>query len=606
MKVIKNEVVFATHTIKIKPIHYIYIGMKTSLILLLLLVGSKGNAQSVFNVDWTQAINGDDYNYYFIPQSFVTDNNNNCILAMRARSLFNIADTSFDSENIYGILLKLDTAGHLFWSKKFHSFYGGGNIFLGPAAVNSNSTLIATGYFTEDLYLNNMLMFPQDDETYESFLITFNEEGSTNEYFYAGDSIEILRIEANFQNNFIGIGRTFAGGKSFLGEPVNGNFFIFCINEQLELQWLVSQVAEWNYPHAGYNTEVKASDLIIDTDGNFYVSYSFNEPLNLNGNTFINDSYTFTTFDSIEVELDSFVYYFDTITYEYYDGLLIKYGPTGEEIWHTVIHGTGDEYITSIAVDPVQNVYITVPANFGDSIYFNNFGIPDTSLFDQFTRQLLVKLNASGEFINYRDETDSLAFFNNVYWRENNIYVPGQIRNTDNDYYKAGAIGVFDENLNLTDMARAYCPSPNSFTRSDVISIAFGDSYNYMLGNYDNCGYIDNQNLVDFNEEGGFISLLEADFSQPYSIPDSAISIYAQSYIYPIPAHNELIFTMNDLYGDIEDIHIYNQLGIEYPVFYKQQNKNSFLFDISLLHPGLYFISIMMNDTRRVYKVIKQ
>ena len=96
---------------------------------------------------------------------------------------------------------------------------------------------------------------------------------------------------------------------------------------------------DWDWVTYGASTGVTlstANDIEIDDQGNTYVSFQFQENIEIQGNLIT----------SLDVSPTN-------------DGLVVKFDPNGNVVWITQIGGIGSEVSTDLVLDGLGNVYVT-------------------------------------------------------------------------------------------------------------------------------------------------------------------------------------------------------------------------------------------------------
>ncbi|RLD52958.1 MAG: hypothetical protein DRJ05_16970, partial [Bacteroidetes bacterium] len=126
---------------------------------------------------------------------------------------------------------------------------------------------------------------------------------------------------------------------------------------------------EWAKTFTGANYDY-AKDMVVDKLGNVYIAGYFSSPT--------------LTIDNIVLENYSI----------HRDGYIAKLNSNGDVLWAKVIGGIGDEEVSFIEIDTMNNIYIS--GTFGsEPIHIDTTTITNIYLLDIF----VAKLNSSGDVL---------------------------------------------------------------------------------------------------------------------------------------------------------------------------------------------------------------
>ncbi|MBK6731960.1 MAG: T9SS type A sorting domain-containing protein [Bacteroidetes bacterium] len=547
-------------------------------------------------------ITSDESNYSFNPKGIVTDSDGNVYAGIEAGGNLTI-DSIYIGSGPRSYLIKFDSTGIYSWYKFFISNDTYSDVYMQDIGIDRNNNILFPGYFLDELYIGGEDSTIHGIEYITSFVMRFDSNGEIVNYLLLMDSASILDFDTDSENNLLILARSFGEINIFNGDTLIGNTLVAKYDDQNNLLWYLDQnVLSYNSnDDSFFYTQMK---LVTDNDDNFFINYVVSDTMRLNGNFYQPDSIIYYYVDSTWI-FDSLVYTYDTSIVYIKEGTLVKYNSLGMEQWHQIITAPYGAYFKNIAINASNEIITSIGASTFHNIYLSDSLIFEPTESPDFSNGVyLLKMNTDGDLLFTNQNLNNIYLENTFVFNQETLFSPGRT-STKTGYY-AASITEIDDNLNFGITTEATCNTgtltgPNSY----VDFITFFDSTMYMYGHVDECAEIgDIEVYGKNNEEILFIAKLFPHYSSPYVIPDSLIYFSSESYVYPIPSNKILYLSMQDSTAQIQTIQVYNTMGQLFQIAFEKININTIQLNIGDLHPGFYFLVLMIENQQRTYKFL--
>ena len=360
------------------------------------------------NVVWANQIGGTGNES--IPQLAVDSSNNVYVSGNYRSNPLYIGSTSlgFSGDFADTYIVKYNTTGNVVWTNQIG---GTASDFVRKLAIDSLNNVYVSGYYNSNpLYIGSTsLGYSGISPTYDIYVVKYNTSGvvqwankigGTGEEGFpllAVDSSNNLYVTGNYKSNPLYI----TGSGEILG-----NSGISSTADTYVVKYNTSGVVQWANKIGGTGND-SSIQLAVDSLNNVYVTGIYDSnPLYIGGTgTTLGNSGILSTTDIF----------------------LIKYNTSGVVQWANKIGGTGNESATQLAIDTLNNVYVTGSYT-SDPLYITGTSsILGNSGNSTTTDTYLVKYNTSGvvEWANKiggsQDESEPQLTIDTL----NNVYVTG-------------------------------------------------------------------------------------------------------------------------------------------------------------------------------------
>lgn len=370
---------------------------RTALLVLLGIICSPIYSQSPMNWEWANNIEGTNKDY---PYSLVTDKEGNNYVAGSFSDTLKVGAITMISKGSFDIyLLKYNSKGVLLWAKQA----GGSDLDEAyGVAIDESGNIYLTGYFSG--YANFSGMHVKSNGDRDFFVAKYTNNGELVWIKQGGGSIDDYGTAIatdNAGNIFItGVfkGALNMGNTSYVSKG-DKNIFIIKYNNKGEIIWSTI---------GGGNMADESTSLVTDANGNVYVTGDFDGTAEFNKKVIVSEgkkdvflakynndgviqwlvrggsSTGSAHASSIALDKSDNIYVTGYFSGQAYFGktalknmgsddiFLVKYNPSGDEVWAKQTGETGDERARAIILDKIGNIYVTGEFNFKFKFCENN------------------------------------------------------------------------------------------------------------------------------------------------------------------------------------------------------------------------------------------
>jgi hypothetical protein len=383
------------------------------------------------NVVWANQIGGTGNES--IPQLAVDSSNNVYVSGNYRSNPLYIGSTSlgFSGDFADTYIVKYNTTGNVVWTNQIG---GTASDFVRKLAIDSLNNVYVSGYYNSNpLYIGSTsLGYSGISPTYDIYVVKYNTSGvvqwankigGTGEEGFpllAVDSSNNLYVTGNYKSNPLYI----TGSGEILG-----NSGISSTADTYVVKYNTSGVVQWANKIGGTGND-SSIQLAVDSLNNVYVTGIYDSnPLYIGGTgTTLGNSGILSTTDIF----------------------LIKYNTSGVVQWANKIGGTGNESATQLAIDTLNNVYVTGSYT-SDPLYITGTSsILGNSGNSTTTDIYVVKYNTSGvvQWANKIGGTGNESVPQLAIDSLNNVYVTGIY--TSNPLYIGGTAATLGNSGNST------------------------------------------------------------------------------------------------------------------------------------------------------------
>ena len=329
------------------------------------------------NLIWVRTINGPKYEE---PLDMVIDSNNDIYLAGEFAGTVDLdpgpGDHTVTGDDSYFsmFLLKLDSAGNTIW---IESFIGENAFVPSSITLDHDQNLYITGAVSGVVDADpgaGVFMFNEVADG-DAFVEKFDPSGNFlwGQQFNDGDIYTDQRIAVDGDNN-IYLHGSFTG--TFDADPGPGisNYTSLGEHDSYIMKWDVSGNLIW-FRRLGSIGDERPGPIELSNSNDIYVSGRFD--------------------GSCDFDPGAGIHLLNTNGY--YDAYLGKYSTDGDFIWAYGFGGTYSEYIQPIALDSLENIYMTggykglVDFDPGPGVYEDNAGTDENGY--------ILKLDEDANFI---------------------------------------------------------------------------------------------------------------------------------------------------------------------------------------------------------------
>lgn len=262
-------------------------------------------------------------------------------------------------------LVKFNSSGTRLWA----TYYGGSdndygtfchvdkinNVYLCGKTLSTNSIASGGAHQTTQ------------GGSYDGFLVKFNASGARQwaTYYGGGNDEEHSTCATDTALNVYFAGTTQSNNNIYISPGFQNNFG--GVKDAYLVKFNASGVRQWGSFYGGTAEDI-GGQCIVDKSGNAYLCGSTQSTTNISGGGFSNNLLGPR------------------------DGFLVKFTPTCTRLWATYYGGSSHDYGNSVAVDTLQNVYLSgftySTSNVASGGFQNTFGGSNDAY--------LVKFNPSG------------------------------------------------------------------------------------------------------------------------------------------------------------------------------------------------------------------
>lgn len=517
---------------------------------------------------WAQSASGEEYDQ---SSTVTTDPDGNVIVAgyYKSDSLLIGNVTLYNSgigfDEIF--IAKYDSGGNFIWAQSF----GNENDDKATAVrCDANGNIYLAGYFSSDTLHFGNISLVNAGTVGDIFIVKFDAAGNViRAQREGGPSLEIpyaLTLDAN--ENILVTGRfsssSITFGTTTLTQSGSMDIFLVKYDTSGSVLWAKK---------AGGGSNDEAYTIATDPAGNIYIAGYFNQT---------------ATFGTFTVTTSGLA-----------DMFLAKYDQTGTEQWVKRAGGSGDDRITSLAVNTNSDIYLCAYS------YSSTLSIGSLSFSNNFT---------NGAFLAKYSGAGNLVWAHNLYGKSlahgisvsgNHVYLAASF-NSDSLLY-GSSILLLEGNL---DFCVAHCDTSGN-TRYAVQQSAGGSSNERAnaihcdaLGNVIIAGLFDSDPLtfgpdVLINNSNGFDMFIAKMGGVATGL--HALKIDTPIWLQPNPAKERITLTSPHV---IEEIEIQNILG-EIVYTYKGVDYSKVMtIDISSLKAGVYLLKTKTRDQVQAGKFV--
>jgi hypothetical protein len=550
--------------------------MKTKLLFVFILICGIANAQSPswlwanrsggINDEWVKSVTTDLYGNVYATGSFSSDT-----IKFGTITLINSGQGFFDM-----FIVKYDEYGNVIWAKSA----GGNESDYGWAvAVDTAGNVYVGGSYRSDFISFDTITLTNSGPPYSDFfLLKYDANGNVKwvntsknsvssdvTYSICSDKFGNVYLTGPYQSDSITIGTT------TLTNPgaINRNSYIVKYTSAGNVLWVRGI--------GGYDDDA-VNSISTDADGNLLAcGYFFSSSLSFGGITLTNSCYGTS------------------------DIFVVKYDSSGNVLWAKSEGGTDSDYGSSIAADPIGNVYMggsfrSTSINF-DSITLTNSGPPYSDF-------CLVKYDASGhvKWANTsKNSISSDATYSICTDNSGNIFLTGP--------YQSNSITI-----GSTTLINSAAPNRNFYiveynSPGDVIwainvggtnddagnSICTDLSGNLYAGGYFTSPSINFGSTTLTNSGSGttdlFVSKLEIEESP---ISNTGETGKQKMFIYPNPVFTTVTILFDPVLNDAE-LTIYDLFGQKVKEI-SHFSGSALTFDRGSLVGSIYFVQITQGN----------
>ncbi len=564
--------------------------------------------QEIFTPEWTQQIYTDNFDFIY-PEALEVDSKGNVYIACYSDDTIWINDAPILPETGYfsNMIAKFNAAGELQWTRNYIDIYNNINTRIYGMKINNMDELIVYGISGGVILFDDFYISYITDNVTIGFLHKIDSAGESINFSQI-DSIHIWDIAIGPNDEINGLAENYGAPGELFGQTVNTGRFIFQCTDNFTLNYLIEQPGPYTDAYTLNTYPSYFPHIAADNEGNTFVTYIYEDTLYLNGKTYLPHIYTEVYIDSFEIAEDSFEVNIDTVQYFSPDGVLVKYDSNGVAIWDCTIEGKNTQFFHTLTVDEQGDIF-TIGLFFeGDTVFIKDSTLiilPD--MMPEIDRPYIVMhIDADGNPVDYMFSKDSIFLYSELVVHDQYIYVPGHIY-TEEQNWRNAALGRYDFNFELQQIGRASCPFTSPcYSNGDLRILAVFDSSIYAFGQHYGSIVLGGETLtVDERDYGYFLTKFPYDFSDTYVLPDSIITVYSESSIYPIPTRDELNLSFSEVTESISNCIISNMLGQYWPMLPVRQNLNNWQLDVRFLRAGVYLISYTVNGVTSSSTFIK-
>lgn len=508
--------------------------------------------------NWSHIIGNGSNNY---GKSIVTDSCDFIYVSGAIQNTINFIDTTIICDNIgAGFLAKLDSSGHVIWLK-----WGHWGQEITSLAIDHENNLYAVGTYMSRLNLGDTILITNNVDTtfLTMYIAKYNPNGNLlwaktimgTRYIAGTGSMPLKKITIDNNNDVIITGRCIDNLQYFdttaivtVQSPITG--FLAKYSSTGQKLW-VKKIGGANcYPYA---VKTDNSKNIIVT-GNFIDS---------------------AIFDAILIQAN-------------WSGasniFLAKYNTFSNIKWVQRAGGTNDNFGQDIAIDSLNNIYITGQVN-GNNIEFDS-----TIYFSAMEKGYTAKYDSIGNIVWLLPISGTYGY--SLAINHNNIYMLGHFINS---------ITILNTTLTSQD-------------GHDMFLLKLDLNRNLLkAGQYVENGWIyPNDMTIDKNNNIYFVATLQPPSIWSYDIivgkfgidiPVNIIANYNQEIellLYPNPCNDKVYINLNNIDKKILSIEIFD---ITSKLVYSAKINNNYI-DVSNLQTGIYLLKIANDKTIISKKIV--